>query len=134
SEAFRKQNKVFDDGIVSLVEAGEATGNLNNVLGRLVKNMEETKEIKSKLAAALAYPVFLMFIAFCLVLLFLFVLLPRIQGLLTSLGSNLPTSTKRLIGTAEWTLAYGWIVAIGLVFAVVATISWRKSEAGRRSF
>lgn len=134
SEACRKQAKVFDDSMVSLIEAGEATGNLNNVLGRLVKNLEETKEIRSKLVAALAYPSFLMVVAVGLVLLFLFFLLPRIQGLLTSLGGNLPWSTKLLIGLAEWSLSYGWIVAIGLVFGVVATLSWRKTEAGRLAF
>lgn len=134
SEACRKQSKVFDDSMVSLIEAGEATGNLNNVLGRLVKNLEETKEIRSKLVAALAYPSFLMVVAVCLVLLFLFFLLPRIQGLLTSLGGNLPWSTKLLIGLAEGSLAYGWIVAIGIVFGVVALLSWRKTEAGRVTF
>lgn len=131
SEACRKQSKVFDDSMVSLIEAGEATGNLNNVLGRLVVNLEETKAIKSKLSGAMAYPAFLMFVSFGLVLMFLFFLLPRIEGLLTSLGGNLPWSTKLLIGLAEWALAYGWIVILAAVGGVAATLSWRSTKAGR---
>lgn len=131
SEACRKQDKVFDDSMVSLIEAGEATGNLNNVLGRLVVNLEETKAIKSKLSGAMAYPAFLMFVSFGLVLMFLFFLLPRIEGLLTSLGGNLPWSTKLLIGLAEWALSYGWIVVLAAVGGVVATLSWRTTKAGR---
>ncbi|MBK1878047.1 type II secretion system F family protein [Pelagicoccus mobilis] len=134
SEACRKQDKVFDDSMVSLIEAGEATGNLNNVLGRLVVNLEETKAIKAKLSAAMAYPAFLMFVAFGLVLMFLFFLLPRIEGLLTSLGGNLPWSTKLLIGLATWALSYGWIVALVVVGGVVATMSWRATAAGRLKF
>ncbi len=134
SEAFRKQDKVFDDSMVSLIEAGEATGSLSNVLVRLVASLEDSKAIKAKLFSALAYPMFLMLIAIGLVLLFLFFLLPRIEGLLSSLGSNLPWSTKLLIGSANWTLSYGWIVAIAVVFGIVSLISWRKSTHGRRSF
>lgn len=134
SEAFRKQTIVFDDSVVSLVEAGEATGSLNNVLARVVDNMEETKAIKSKLFAALAYPCFLVVVASMLVLLFLFFLMPRIQGLLNSLGGNLPWATKLLVFVAEWMLSYGWIVAIAMVFGATSMISWRKSKKGRRQF
>lgn len=134
SEACRRQPKVFDDSMVSLIEAGEATGNLNNVLGRLVQNLEAAKEIKSKLSSALAYPSFLMLVAIVLVLLFLFFLLPQIQGLLTSLGGNLPISTKILIWMAESTLNYGWIAAIAIALAVISTLSWRKTAAGRVKF
>ena len=129
-----KQGRVFDDSIVSLVEAGEATGSLNNVLGRLVTNMEAAKEIRSKLASALAYPAFLLILAFCLVLLFLFVLMPKIQGLLSSLGGNLPWTTKLLIASAEWSVSYGWILLLAAAGAVAALVSWRRTDRGRLAF
>tara|TARA_B100000900_G_C20591806_1_gene721894 strand:- start:1161 stop:2417 length:1257 start_codon:yes stop_codon:yes gene_type:complete len=134
SEAFRKQPKVFNESVVSLVEAGEATGNLKNVLTRIVESMEEQKVIRGKLVAALSYPCFLILVAIGLVLLFLFSLLPRIEGLLASLGGDLPVSTKILIATADGLLNYGWIAAIGIALAVALLISWRKSPAGRFKF
>lgn len=134
SEACRKQTQVFDDSMVSLIEAGEATGNLNNVLGRLVANLEEAKAIKGKLSAAMAYPSFLMVVAFGLVLLFLFFLLPQIEGLLASLGGDLPLSTKVLIGLADFALSYGWLIVIAGLFGVTALLSWRRTKAGRLRF
>ena len=134
SEAFRKQPKVFHESVVSLVEAGEATGNLKNVLTRIVESMEEQKAIRGKLVAALSYPCFLILVATGLVFLFLFSLLPRIEGLLASLGGNLPASTKILIGTADGLLNYGWIAAIGIALVVTLLVSWRKSPAGRFKF
>lgn len=134
SESFRKQPKVFRESVVSLVEAGEATGSLTNVLTRLVESMEEQKEIRGKLVAALSYPCFLTTVAIGLVLLFLFVLLPRIEGLLASLGGNLPASTKILIGVSNGMLSYGWIAAIGIALAVAATVSWRNTSKGRHAF
>ncbi len=131
SEACRKQTTVFDDSMVSLIEAGEATGNLNNVLGRLVANLEETKAIKGKLGAAMAYPAFLMVVAFGLVLMFLFFLLPQIEGLLSSLGGDLPFSTRLLVGLADFALKYGWMLVVGGAFGVTAILSWRKTKGGR---
>lgn len=134
SEAMRKQLKVFNESVVSLVQAGEATGNLKKVLARIVESMEEQKAIRGKLAAALSYPCFLIVVAIGLVFLFLFSLLPRIEGLLESLGSDLPASTTLLIASANGLLKYGWIAAIGIALVVGGLISWRKSNAGRHKF
>ena len=134
SEAMRKQLKVFNESVVSLVQAGEATGNLKKVLARIVESMEEQKAIRGKLVAALSYPCFLIVVAIGLVFLFLFSLLPRIEGLLESLGSDLPASTTLLIASANGLLKYGWIAAIGIAFVVGGLISWRKTNAGRQKF
>ncbi|MDG2254644.1 MAG: type II secretion system F family protein [Opitutaceae bacterium] len=134
SETFRKQPKVFSESVVNLVEAGEATGNLSNVLTRLVESMEERKAIRSKLIAALSYPCFLIVVALGLVFLFLFSLLPQIEGLLASLGGDLPTSTKLLIALSDGMLKYGWIGAIGIALVVGSLASWRNSEKGRAKF
>ena len=134
SEALRKQPKVFNESVVSLVQAGEATGNLKKVLARIVESMEEQKAIRGKLVAALSYPCFLTVVAIGLVFLFLFSLLPRIEGLLDSLGSDLPASTTLLIASANGLLKYGWIAAIGISLVVGGLISWRKSPAGRYQF
>jgi type II secretory pathway component PulF len=134
SETFRKQPKVFSESVVNLVEAGEATGNLSNVLTRLVESMEERKAIRSKLIAALSYPCFLIVVALGLVFLFLFSLLPQIEGLLASLGGDLPTSTKLLIALSDGMLKYGWIGATGIALVVGSLASWRNSENGRAKF
>ncbi|MEM9157766.1 MAG: type II secretion system F family protein [Verrucomicrobiota bacterium] len=134
SEAFYKAPRVFDESVVSLIEAGEATGSLNVVLKRVVDSMEESNAIKSKLVAALAYPVFLIMVSIGLVMLFLFMLLPQIQGLLDSLGGDLPTSTKVLVMFSDLLLYYGWIGALGLVAGIVFLVSWRKTKNGRMSF
>ena len=134
SEALRKQPKIFNESVVSLVQAGEATGNLKKVLARIVESMEEQKAIRGKLVAALSYPCFLIVVAIGLVFLFLFSLLPRIEGLLESLGSDLPASTTLLIASANGLLKYGWIAAIGIALVVGGLISWRKSKSGRHKF
>ena len=131
SQAMAAHGAVFDEAMVNLVEAGEATGRLGGVLERLVQDLEERAEIRSRLIGAMAYPAVILGMAVIVILIFLFFLLPRIETLLASLQGNLPLATRLLIGLANFLVGYGWFFA--LVGAVGASIfwSWRRKPAGR---
>lgn len=122
---------VFDGSTINLIQSGEATGNLNEVLVRLITHLQEEKELRQKVLNALAYPAFMMFVAGGVVLFFMVFLLPRLQTLLTSLGGELPTSTRILLGFSQFGLNYGIFVIAGLIFGAVAFWRWRATEAGR---
>jgi general secretion pathway protein F len=131
SRAMANSPQVFDPSITNLIQAGEATGSLNETLARLITHLTEQRELKRQLAAALAYPVFMVVVAFGVILFFLFFLLPRLQGLLTSLGGKMPTSTRLLIGLSEFALQYGIFVVIAAIFAGLSFWRWRATESGR---
>lgn len=131
SRAMASFAQVFDPSITNLIQAGEATGSLNDTVQRLIQHLTEQKELRRQLLVALAYPIFMVVVAGGVILFFLFYLLPRLQSLLGSLGGKMPTSTKILIATADFALHYGLFVVIGLVFALVSFWRWRASEAGR---
>jgi type II secretory pathway component PulF len=125
---------VFDESSISLVEAGEATGNLDVILKRLVVGLEERAKIRSKVFTALAYPVFIIIVALVVILVFLLFLLPRIQSLLTSLDERLPFSTRLLIGFSEFMISYGLLILIAFVGISVGLWGWRKTAKGRNIF
>jgi len=131
SRAMASFPEVFESSITNLIQAGEATGSLNDTLARLITHLSEQKELKRQLLTALAYPVFMVFVAGGVILFFLFFLLPRLQNLLTSLGGELPLTTRMLIGLSEFALHYGLLVVIGLVFAAISFWRWRVTESGR---
>lgn len=124
---------VFDAATVNLIQAGEATGSLNETLDRLITHLNEQRELRRQLVAALAYPIFMVVVASGVILFFLFFLLPRLQVLLTSLGGELPLSTKLLVGFAQFALHYGLFIALGLVIGAVAFWRWRHTEPGRQA-
>jgi type II secretory pathway component PulF len=133
SRAMNDFPEVFDPATVNLIQAGEATGSLQEVLGRIIKHLIEQKELRSQLLAALAYPVFMVFVASGVILFFLFFLLPRLQGLLNSLGGKLPVSTQILVGFSSFALHYGVFVIGGLIFGAIAFWRWRKTAPGRQT-
>src|SRR5581483_5720131 len=133
SRAMEEFPQVFDASTISLIQAGEATGSLREVLGRLIVHLTEQRELQRQLTAALAYPLLLMLVACGVVLFFLFFLLPRLKSLFNSLGGKIPLSTQILIGMAHFALRYGWIVAGAAIFGFLAFWRWRQTEPGRVS-
>jgi len=130
SEAMADLPSVFDRSTVFLIESGEATGNLKEILNRLVKHFEDQKDLQNKIVTAMAYPALIMVVAVGVVLLCVFVLLPRLETMLASLGGNMPLSTQILMTASDWAIAYGVFVLVGLVLATLAWWQWRKTPSG----
>jgi type II secretory pathway component PulF len=122
---------VFDGQTINLISAGEATGNIRDVLERLITHFTEQAEFRRKLVAAMAYPVFICFIAIGVVIFFVLYLLPRLQTLLTSLGGKLPLSTKLLINFADFFVVAGPLFLIALAVGAIGVYQWRKKEEGK---
>lgn len=131
SQALSAFPAVFDAQTVNLVAAGEATGNLREVLVRLLQHFTDQKELRQKLTAALAYPAFICVVAVLVILFFIFFLMPRLQTLLSSLGGKLPLATQILVSLSHFLLNYGLLVAIAAAFGGVMFWQWRRTEAGR---
>lgn len=132
SRAMANFPQVFDPSITNLIQAGEATGSLNDTLQRLIQHLTEQKELRRQLLAALAYPVFMVVVAGGVIIFFLVFLLPRLKTLLASLGGKMPTSTSLLIGLSEFALSFwGLAVLVAAILGLVSFLGWRQTAAGR---
>jgi type II secretory pathway component PulF len=123
---------VFETSITNLIQAGEATGSLNDTLARLIAHLTEQRELRRQLVAALAYPVFMVAVAGGVILFFLLFLLPRLKTLLTALGGKMPASTSLLIHFSEFALSlYGVATVLALIVGLSSFLGWRQTAAGR---
>jgi type II secretory pathway component PulF len=134
ANAMKKFPKIFGDSIIYPIEAGEATGNLSPILRDILEHLKSQEELKKKVYGGLAYPVFVCSIAFGVVCLFLFWLLPRIQAMLASLGGTMTLPARLLIAGSNFTIKGGPFVLIAAVVGVVLLTRWRKTEKGRVEF
>jgi type II secretory pathway component PulF len=127
----RTYPKTFDTSMVHLVEAGESTGNLIPVLENLISHLEERSELRKKIMGGLSYPIFICCLAFGVVLLFLYVLLPNIRKMMDGMGGQMSFSTQLLIGMSQSAVTYGpWILVL-VVIIVVSVMQWRNTPKGR---
>lgn len=131
SLALQSQPAVFPPHTVSLVAAGEATGNLREVLTRLIQHYTAREEMRRLIVTALAYPLLICGVAIGVILFFIFFLLPRLQTLLNSLGGQLPWATRLLVGLSDAVLHFGLPALILGALAAAALWRWRLTPAGR---
>jgi len=131
SQAMTDFPAVFDSSGINLIQAGEATGSLNDVLSRLIAHLSEQKELRRQLLTALAYPALILVVSGGVILFILLFLMPRMESLLTSLGGKLPLSTQILVGLSSFAMHYGLFVIGAAVFGGITFWRWRRTKVGR---
>jgi type II secretion system protein F len=129
-EAMAEHPRVFNELYVSLVQAGEASGQLGKVLERLADSLETQAEYRARIRSALAYPIMLITAGFSAVVFILVFLVPRFAKIFASLNRELPTPTKVLLGIQSFVTHHGWLVLIGAVALTIAIKAWERTEQG----
>ncbi|HTE19833.1 MAG TPA: type II secretion system F family protein, partial [Armatimonadota bacterium] len=129
-EAMAEHPRIFPELYVSLVQAGEASGQLGKVLERLADSLEMQGEQQSRVRSALAYPFLLMGAGLSAVLFILLFLVPRFSKIFAGLKKELPAPTKMLLALQGFLSSHGWIVLVVAVGVVLALRAWDRSEQG----
>ena len=131
SEALNGHPQIFSPLYVTMVHAGEESGNLYEVLTSLSSYQQRQEEIRSKVQTALAYPCFMGAVGGLTVLFILIFVLPRMANLFSSLGSQLPLPTVILLSVSKM-LSKGWIVLILIAVGIVLGFRrFRRSVRGQ---
>lgn len=128
--ALSRQPRYFPGSISYVIEAGEATGNLAPILRKVIDYLEEKEAIRKKMIASMMYPAFICTVAIGVVVLFMTVLLPQIQGMLDRLGGEMTWSARILIDGASATTKIGPVLIIALIIGILGFQQWRRTEAG----
>ena len=131
SGALSRWADTFPTLYVSMVKAGEASGQLPGVLERLVKHYERVLAAREKVGMALVYPLIVTLVGLAAMVFMMIFVIPRFTAMFEELGGRLPLPTLILIGLSKGLLKYGWVLAIGLFFGFAALRKTLKTPAGR---
>lgn len=130
-EAIGEHSGVFPDLFINMIQVGENSGTLDQVLNRLADFLDEQARIRSRIQAAMAYPI-LMTVVGTGVLIFLFIfVVPKITGMLTEMGQALPWPTQMLITLSSTLASWWWLLLIGVAAALAGLRRYRNTTAGR---
>jgi type IV pilus assembly protein PilC len=97
ASAMRRWPMVFDRLMISMVEAGEAGGVLDETLRRLAKLQEDVAKLQNQIKGALGYPVAVLFIAIAVFLGMTIFIIPQFADIFKSLNAELPAFTQMLV-------------------------------------
>jgi general secretion pathway protein F len=125
------RSQVFPPLYISLVEAGETGGFLEEALERLGDYLKTVDEFKSYLITTLIYPIILAGVGALSLILMLVYVVPRFEAFFKEMGQSLFWSTRMLLGLSQALRFYWWVGALGLVAAVLVLRRLIKSAEGQ---
>lgn len=131
AEALEKHPRIFSPLYVSIVRAGEASGELSRVLNWLADYMEREQNRRTQIRSALAYPILLTLVMIAALTFLLVFLVPRYAALFAEMGQSLPLPTQILLAASGFVVKWWWAV-VGLIAALIyAHRLARRTPKGR---
>lgn len=137
SKALSDYPKIFNDAQVGMVEAGEASGRLNQTLLQIATETEKSSALIRKIKGAMIYPVVVICILIGAGFAVMTFVMPKIKEMFESLGGELPAMTKLLIRTSDFlvggTMGISnalWIVLAAIGFVIVF-LWWKRTAIGK---
>jgi type II secretion system protein F len=134
SAALSKHPKIFSELYVNMVESGEISGSLEDVLSRLSDFMEKDEENISRIRSSMAYPALMAFVGFITIFVLLSFVAPRLIVIFIDLGQSLPVPTIILIGVSSFFARFWAFILTGLVFFTIVLYKWSKTQEGKAVF
>lgn len=134
SKALEKHTNIFDDIWISLVAAGEISGQLPLVLRQITKYKEMQEEIKSKIITAFAYPTVLFLLSMGVLFYFVIFIVPVFAQIFSDFGLKLPLITKAVMGFSYLIQHYWMLIIISGISGYWAFKLYVKTEAGLLSW
>lgn len=132
SATLKNEPAFFSDLYIAMVESGEKSGQLEEVLDRLGQNLEKDHEIMAKVKGALYYPIFILTVMTIVAFIIFSYVLPQLKSIFTDVGVPLPIMTRVLLAIGDFFGRFRVLVAglaIGLL--LLTKLSLRTAQARR---
>jgi type IV pilus assembly protein PilC len=133
--SFRKYKAIFSELQLSLIEAGEKSGNLVEIIKQIAVDMQKSASIQGKIKGALIYPAIIFFAIIIVVIVLVVFMVPAVKDLYKDLGGgDLPAITQVLVIISEFfTNPIGLLLSgIFVVGTIIGYRSYSKTDSGRR--
>lgn len=134
NESLAAQPKVFSTLFISMVKAGEESGNLNESLKHVASQMEKSYMLKKKVKGAMMYPSVIMGVMVLIAILMMIYVVPALTKTFADLKVTLPASTRLVLGVSSFVQHHFILGFFGLVAFVIAFYYAMKTKIGKKAF
>src|SRR5688572_11176859 len=133
SAAVKMFPNAFNTLFVSMVEAGEASGGLAEILGKVAGYFESTVKLTKKVKSAMTYPIAVIALSIALVNVLLIFVIPVFAAMFADFGAKLPAPTQFLIDLSAFMKTYWWAIGMGAYGAWYGLGKFTATPNGRRT-
>lgn len=134
SEAFDAQGGLFPGVYTASLLAGEKSGNLEQVIRRYVAYSKVLSAVRKRTISALVYPAILIVLSMIVVGIIVFRVVPAFTAFYGQFNKELPLSTRAIVATSSFVLAYFPLIAIGVAGFGFAVWFWVRDPANKARF
>ena len=131
ADGFALFPNVFDRIYVNMVRAGEASGRLDAVLGRLADFGDNQVRLRNKVSGAMTYPIIMIVVGAIVLLVITNFVIPQITQIFTDANKVMPLPTRIMIGVSGFFQANIWYLIFGVLGCLIMLERFVKTEAGR---
>jgi general secretion pathway protein F len=130
ANALARYPETFSPLYINMTRAGESSGTLEIVLTQLADIMEKQQELKSRIRAALAYPILMSVIGIIVLGLLLVFIVPSITAIFSDMDQVLPAPTLFLLAFSNLLKTYWWLILIIITALSIGFRNFRKTTKG----
>jgi len=130
AEALGRHRRILSDLYVNMIRAGEESGALEQVLLRLADFTEKQLQLRTRIRAALAYPIFMTIIGAGVLTFLLTFVIPNVTQVFEEMGRTLPLPTKVLITTSTIFTTYWWGIIVLIILIIWAVRKYLQTAKG----
>ena len=123
---------IFPGIMVSMVRAGESSGNLEMAFSRMAVHFEKQAKLKATIRKATIYPIILICAAIGVVAVMLLFVIPIFIDMFADLDVEMPALTMAVMNTSRWTASHWYVILIVIVAVVAAYHAFYRTDDGRR--
>jgi type IV pilus assembly protein PilC len=134
ADSLNKHKSVFGELFISMVQAGELSGRLDEVLKQVYLQLKKSNELKSNVKSAMTYPVIVVLAMVGIGIGMLVFVIPKITGIFTEAKVELPLPTRILISTSNFITGNGILVGSASIIFIVLFILFFKTDKGKYFF
>lgn len=132
SDSMKNYPKVFSTLFVSMVRAGEESGNLSSALQSVGLQMEKSYQLNRKIRGALTYPAVIFSLMIVIGVLMMVYMVPTLTDTFVGLGIKLPLSTRIIIAMSSFLKSYFIFIIIGTAVLIFLLIMSIRTSRGSR--
>ncbi len=133
-DAIAKHPKIFTPFWISMVETGEASGQLTKSLEQISIQLEKAGTVQRKVISALMYPAILLLVAIGAIFIFTLRIIPTFGAMYKSFGADLPMLTQMVLNFSEFMQHYILLVVLVIAGVVFSFSNYVQTKSGRWQF
>lgn len=131
ANSMRRQGKIFPSIMINMIEAGEASGNLDISFDRMATQFEKQTKLQALVKKSMIYPIALLVIVIGVVIAMMVVVIPSFSDMYADMDQELPLLTRALMACSDFIVGKWYILIAVVVIIVIAFKVFAASDKGK---